>query len=57
MNKKQYQHPTMCVVRMMHQTQLLSSSITDVNGNDTGIGYGGGGSGSARAPQRSGWDE
>lgn len=48
----------MKVATMKYQSPLLTGSVTDVDGGDTGIGYGGGGSGPARSPQhRSLWDD
>ena len=58
MNKKDYQKPTMDVVKIQHQAHLLAGSIDSVNSGDTGIGYGGSGNGSAHAPGFSGdWDD
>jgi len=57
MNKKEYQKPTMWVVKMEHKTALLTSSILQVGSSDTGIDYGGGGSGPARARIFDDWDD
>lgn len=45
------------MVQLLHQTQLLGSSVTDIKGG-AGFGYGGGDSGTARARRRrdSVWD-
>ena len=47
----------MQVVKIQNQQYLLSGSITEVVGGDSGIGIGGGGNGSARAPLYDVWDD
>ena len=59
MDKKEYQVPSMKVVKIA-MTSIICNSITSIStggDGDTGIGYGGGGSGPARARQRGGWDD
>lgn len=55
--KKNYQKPTMNVVKIQHQQHLLAGSIDSVDGGDTDINYGGGSSGPARARSFDGWDD
>jgi len=55
MNKKDYQQPALRVVKLQQQhSLLLETSITTINGGDTGIGFGGGGTGPALAPELGG---
>ena len=55
--KKQYQKPTMHIVRIEYQYQHII--CTSVTGTEGPFGYGGGGSGPARARQHGGidWDD
>ena len=55
MDKKEYQVPSMEVVKIQTATILAGSEVNSVSGGD--FGYGGGGSGPARARQRGGWDD
>ena len=48
--KKNYVKPTMEVVEFRISQQILTDSITDINGNG-GIGYGGGGKVEPMAPE------
>ncbi len=43
MMKKLYVTPSLEVVEIQQQGYILTGSIIDINGGDTGIGYGGGG--------------
>ncbi|MBQ9559674.1 MAG: hypothetical protein IJ762_07590 [Bacteroidaceae bacterium] len=55
--KKQYQHPTMEVVKTQ-ATYITCTSIDHVDGGDTGITIGGGGSGPARVRNHNiDWDD
>ena len=61
MDKKEYQVPSMEVVKIA-MTSIICNSITSIStggdgDDDTGIGYGGGGSGPARARSFGGWDD
>jgi len=60
MKKQTYQKPALWVVRIQQKCQILSGSVTSVQGGDTGITGGGPGSGPARARQFNGgidWDD
>ena len=54
--KKIYIQPTMFAVMLQHKSQILSGSITGVDGGDTEIGYGGEGGGDARVRENTSWD-
>ena len=56
--KKTYLKSTMMVVRLLQQSIICASPVSDGNGN-VGMDYGGGGSGPARARQHSDieWDD
>ncbi len=57
--KKNYMKPALRVVRIQQKYQILSGSVTSVQGGDTGITGGGPGSGPARARSYGGidWDD
>ena len=62
--KKEYTQPTMNVVMILQQTQLLSGSVTGLGSNlnndedeTNDIGYGGGGHGAAHSRGHNGWDD
>ena len=57
--KKNYMKPALRVVRLQQKYQILSGSVTSVQGGDTGITGGGPGSGPARARSYGGidWDD
>jgi len=48
--KKQYVNPSLEVVKIHQQGNILTGSITDISGN-TDIDYGGGGHGDPMAPE------
>ena len=48
--KKQYVNPSLEVVEILQQGNILTESITDIDGN-TDIDYGGGGHGEPMAPE------
>ena len=54
--KKNYMKPALRVVRIQQKYQILSGSVTSVQGGDTGITGGGPGSGPARARSFD-WDD
>ena len=54
--KKNYMKPALRVVRIQQKCQILSGSVTSVEGGDTGITGGGPGSGPARARSFD-WDD
>ena len=53
--KKNYQKPTMNVVKIQHQSHILAGSLTSTGGN-TNITYGGGGHGQAHSRHNNVWD-
>ena len=56
--KKNYQKPSMKVIKIQHQGIICTSgTVTNVESGDTGIGFGGGGSGPSRARSFGGWDD
>ena len=56
MNKKDYQRPTMRVVKIQHSQMLCASGVTDVDSGDAGIGIGGGSSGQGRSRSFGDWN-
>ena len=57
MNKKAYQQPTMNVVKIQHQSHILSGSVNRVSSDDVDLDYGGGASVDANARRGGGWDD
>ena len=58
--KKNYQKPDMMMVRIQHQSHILSgsSTVTTVNSGDTGLGYDGGSNQAARTKVNTvDWDD
>ena len=56
MTKKDYTKPTMNVVVILQQTQLLQNSVNGLGGN-TNLQYGGGGHGAAQSRGNDVWGE
>ncbi len=54
--KRNYIQPAMFAVRLWQQSQILTGSITDVEGN-VDVNYGGEGTEPARVKPHSIWDE
>ena len=57
MNKKEYQKPTMNVVKIQQAQMLCTSGVDSVNGGDPGIGFGGGSGEVGRARSFGGFDD
>ena len=58
--KKNHQKPDMMVVRIQHQSHILTGTgtVATVNSGDTGIGYDGGSNQAARTKDNcADWDE